>query len=132
MDELKAKIEALGAKIQKPPNWFWAVLGGLIFIVMLAYIRWLLAQKTMELAMAKTALATAKHQADEAVLAAKVEKEDTKRLAAEAAAKLALAKVADDERSLAAAETAHNLNLERLKAVQDKDWVKLNQLAGVR
>ena len=42
----KEKILALAEKMKNPPSWWWKVLGGLIFLVMVIWLRYLLVKRS--------------------------------------------------------------------------------------
>lgn len=128
----REKILALAEKVKNPPSWWWKVLGGLLLLVFVLWIRYLLSKKSDELAKAKTELATLKLKAQQAEVAAKVDSNAAKRAELEQVALVAREKFRAEEAALAKVEEEHRLNVARLKAVGDKDWDALNVLAGVK
>jgi len=126
------RILALAEKMKNPPSWWWKVLGGLIFLVMVIWIRYLLTKRSEALAELKTQAANKKLAAQQAELAAKVEVDVSKRVVAEAAARTALKAAHEDEDKLVALEAEHASHVAQLQAVADKDWTALNKLAGVK
>jgi hypothetical protein len=126
------KIIALAEKVKNPPSWWWKVLGGLIFLVMVIWLRYLLVKRSEELARLKTEATNKKLAAQQAALLAKVETDVNKRAIAEAAARSALKAAREDEDKIIALEANHLTNIAQLQAVADKDWTALNKLAGVK
>jgi len=127
----KEKILALAEKMKNPPSWWWKVLGGLIFLVMVIWLRYLLVKRSDALAQLKTDAANKKLEAEQAALMAKVEVDVSKRAAAELAAGSALARAKSAAANLEKLEAEHRTNVAQLQAVADKDWDALNKLAGV-
>ena len=132
MSDTKEKILALAEKVKNPPTWWWKVLGGLIFLVMVIWIRYLLSKRADELAEHRTSVANNELAAKQAELTAKVEVDVSKRKVAEMAAAAALTRVAVEKTHLSDLEAEHKLNVAQLQAVADKDWAALNLLAGVK
>jgi len=132
MSDIKEKILVLAEKVKNPPTWWWKVLGGLIFFVMVLWIRYLLSKRSDELARLKTEAANAKLAAEQAGLASKVELDVNKRKAAEFAAGASLAKATNDLAKLDGLAAEHRTHMAQLQAVADKDWAALNVLAGVK
>ena len=128
---LAPSILSLATKAQKPPTWIWMVFGGLIVFCVLFYIRYLLAKKAAALAEARTSLARNLLAAQQAKLAAVVQKDENIRREAEAAAKVALDLAAAEEKALAALEEQHRIEVAQVQAVAEGDWEKLNKLAGI-
>lgn len=125
------RILALAEKVKNPPSWWWKVLGGLIFLVMAIWIRYLLSKRSEALAELKNQAARKKLEAEQAATAAKVEKDIQKRAAAELAAGQALARARAAEEELAKVNEDHLRAVAQLDAVANKDWDTLNKLAGV-
>jgi len=128
----KEKILALAEKVKNPPSWWWKVLGGLIFLVMVIWIRYLLVKRSDALAELKTQAANKKLAAEQAGLLAKVEVDVTKRKNAELAAQVALDNANHEMAKIVELETEHKTHVASLQAVADKDWDALNKLAGVK
>lgn len=126
------QILALAEKVKNPPSWWWKVLGGLIFIVMVIWIRYLLVKRSEALAELKTEADKKRIEADQALVAAKVTVDIDKRKVAEAAAQTALEKAKKDQLDIMGLEVEHNNHVAQLQAVADKDWDALNKLAGVK
>lgn len=125
------RILELAEKVKNPPSWWWKVLGGLIFLVMAIWISYLLSKRAESLAALKTAADKAKIDARIAETAAAVEKDVTKRKAAEQAAQIALAEATKQQNNIERLEKEHKSTVAQLQAVKDKDWDALNKLAGV-
>jgi 4-amino-4-deoxy-L-arabinose transferase-like glycosyltransferase len=128
----KERILDLAEKIKNPPSWWWKVLGGLIFLVMAIWIRYLLSKRSEALAALKTEADKKKLAAAAAAVAAKVEKDVVKRKAAEAAAFAAMSAANADRANIEKLESEHKKHVAQLQAVKDKDWDALNKLAGVQ
>lgn len=126
------RILALAEKVKNPPTWWWKVLGGIIFLVMVVWIRYLLSKRSDALAELKTEAARRRLEAEQANVAAKVEVDVNKRKEAEAAAAAALDKARADQEDLVKLDAEHLKHVTQLQAVADKDWDTLNKLAGVK
>lgn len=126
------KILALAEKVKNPPSWWWKVLGGLIFLVMAIWIRYLLSKRADALAAERTEIAKRKLEAERAAVAAAVEKDVQKRRIAEIAAAESLKAAQKKEDELLALDAEHKKQVGLLQAVADKDWDALNKLAGVK
>jgi uncharacterized protein YpmS len=126
------KILALAEKVKNPPTWWWKVLGGLIFLAMVIWIRYLLVKRSDALAALKTQATNNKLKAEQEALAAKVEVDITKRKAAEIAAQVALDNAAHEMENIVKLQADHLTHVAQLQAVADKDWDALNKLAGVK
>jgi hypothetical protein len=126
------RILALAEKVKNPPSWWWKVLGGLIFLVMAIWIRYLLSKRAEALAAEKTEAAKRKYEAEQAAVAAAVEKDVEKRRVAETAAAESLKAAKRKEDELLLLDQEHKKQIGLLQAVADKDWDALNKLAGVK
>jgi sulfur carrier protein ThiS len=126
-----SSIADLATKAQTPPTWLWQVFGAVLLMLGVWWLKYQLSKTSAELAEAKTALALNNLKAQQALVAASVEADTVKRKEAEAAANEARAKVAAEEKALAAVAAEHALNVKKIAAVADKDWDALNKLAGV-
>ncbi len=125
------QILALAEKVKHPPNWWWKVLGGVIFVVMAVWISYLLSKRSESIAALKTEADKKKLAAEAAAVASKVEVDVNKRKAAEDAALLALAASKKEQDFITMLEVEHKTTVAQLQAVKDKDWDTLNKLAGV-
>lgn len=126
------KILELAEKVKNPPSWWWKVLGGLIFLMMAIWIRYLLSKRADALAAEKTEIARRKLEAEKAAVAAKVETDVQKRRLAEIAAAESLKAAQKKEDELLRLDEEHKKQVGLLQAVADKDWDALNKLAGVK
>jgi hypothetical protein len=126
------RILDLAEKVKNPPSWWWKVLGGLIFLAMAIWIRYLLSKRADALAAEKTEIAKRKYEAEQAAVSAAVEKDAQKRRLAEIAAAESLKAVKLKEDELLKLDQEHKKQVGLLQAVADKDWDALNKLAGVK
>ena len=126
------RILDLAEKVKNPPSWWWKVLGGLIFLVMAVWISYLLSKRSEALAALKTEADKKRLAAEQAAVAAKVEKDVVKRRVAEEAAAKAMAAANLDKVNIEKLESEHKSHVAQLQAVKDKDWDALNKLAGVQ
>jgi hypothetical protein len=126
------RIIDLAEKVKNPPSWWWKVLGGLIFLAMAIWIRYLLSKRADALAAEKTEIAKRKYEAEQAAVSAAVEKDAQKRRLAEIAAAEALKAVKLKEDELLKLDQEHKKQVGLLQAVADKDWDALNKLAGIK
>lgn len=127
----KEKILALAEKVKNPPTWWWKVLGGLILFVMVIWIAYLLSKQREALAQQKTDAAKKKLDAEQAMVAAKVEADVVKSKNAEIAAQVALDNAKKQQQDILKIEADHARLAAQLNAVSNKDWDTLNKLAGV-
>lgn len=128
---MKEKIDELIEKVKNPPSWWWKVLGGLLLVAFVIFIKYQLDKQAQENAALRTQLEKNKLEAEQRALRAKLLTNETDSNIAQAEAQDLLNAAQRALSDLEAKEKATQIEMKRLNAVKAKDWDALNKLAGV-
>ena len=136
MDSLDLKLQDL-AKLAKDvsskepdsKSWVWKLVAGLFLAISIIYLRWQLAQKSKELAAAKTELELQRIDAQAKAAQAKIDNANAEAKKAQEEAAKKLAEALDAEAQINKALEAHNERMKKLEQI--KNFEELNKLAGI-
>jgi membrane-anchored protein YejM (alkaline phosphatase superfamily) len=131
MSTTKEKILELVETVQHPPSWWWKVIGGVVVSASILWVRWLLSHRADEITKAREELAAMKLKAMQDDVKASTEIDTAKRNAAMMKVVQLHADATKMENEIVVLEADHAKSMAEVQAIQDKDWVTLNKLAGV-
>jgi len=129
---IQSTINKAEANQKSDVNFIWKLAGGLVVACLVGWIKYLLTQKSKELAKVKTELEKTKLAASQTAANAVIEASEEKRVVLEKAAAEALMRATEQEAKVQIALDEHNLRWEKIKAVEKNDWETLNRLAGIK
>lgn len=129
--QLDTFIAKSKAAVSPDRSWVWKILGAVTLVIGALYIRYLLAQRSKELAAAKTALYLNRLDAENAVIQSQVTIITGNRAALEKQLANRLSGIAFAEAALKMEADKHATQVAKVTAVQANDWDALNKLAGV-